>query len=75
MLVLKLAVVCPPGLHKYAVIALPEEAVALAETAVAGDEQVITLELLAVTVGVVLLLVTVTLAVDVHPLLWVTVTV
>ena len=56
-------------------MAFPEEAVALADTAVAGDEQVITLELLAVTVGVVLLLVTVTLAVDVHPLLWVTVTV
>ena len=57
------------------VIALPEEAVALAETAVEGEEQVMTFELLAVTVGVVVFEVTVTLAVEVQPLLWVTVTV
>ena len=50
------------------------EAVALAVTVVVFCEQVITSELLAVTVGVLLLLVTVTLAVDVQPLLWVTVT-
>ena len=51
------------------------EAVALADTVVVDCVQVMTLELLAVTVGVLLLLVTVTLAVDVQPLLWVTDTV
>ena len=51
------------------------EAVALADTVVVAWVQVTTLELLAVTVGVVLLLVTVTLAVDVQPLFWATVTV
>ena len=56
-------------------MALPEEAVALAETAVEGEEQVMTFELLAVTVGVVVFEVTVALAVEVQPLLWVTVTV
>ena len=50
------------------------EAVALADTVVVVCEQESTLELLAVTVGAVLLLVTVTLAVEVQPLLWVTVT-
>ena len=51
------------------------EAVALADTVVVAWVQVTTLELLAVTVGVVVFEVTVALAVDVHPLLWVTVTV
>ena len=51
------------------------DAVALADTVVVVCVQVITLELLAVTVGALLLLVTVTLAVDVQPLLWVTDTV
>ena len=50
------------------------QAVALADTVVADWVQVTTFELLAVTVGAVLLLVTVTLAVEVQPLLWVTVT-
>ena len=48
---------------------------AVAETVVLVCVQVITFEEAAVTVGVVLLAVTVTLAVLVQPLLWVTVTV
>ena len=51
------------------------EAVALADTVVVAWVQVTTLELLAVTVGVVVFEVTVALAVDVQPLFWVTVTV
>ena len=70
-----LEVVWPPGDQEYPEIVLLPEAVALTDTVALLCEQLILLEEEALSDGVPKSAVTAAVAVAVHPLLWVTVTV